>query len=81
MVPHPNSDFLIFLLKDISDLPENREEILEMTKKLVPEQKRVLKYVVKFCYDMLLAEKNPGFDVDPLRLIIHGGAGKFILNL
>ena len=63
------------------DLPENRDEILEMTKKLVPEQKRVLKYVVKFCYDMLLAEKNPGFDVDPLRLIVHGGAGKFILNL
>ena len=63
------------------ELPENREDIIEMTKKLAPEQKRPLKYVVKFCYDMLLAEKNPGFDVDPMRLIIHGGAGNFILNL
>ena len=63
------------------DLPENSEDIIEMTKKLAPEQKRPLKYVVKFCYDMLLAEKNPGFDVEPLRLIIHGGAGKFILKL
>ena len=55
--------------------------MIEMTKKLAPEQKRPLKYAVKFCYDMLLAEKNPGFDMEPLRLIIHGGAGKSFLSL
>ena len=62
------------------DLPENIEDMIEMTKKLAPEQKRPLKYAVKFCYDMLLAEKNPEFDMEPLRLIIHGGAGKFMSN-
>ena len=55
-------------------LPE-KTDILNMTLQLVPEQKRTLKYVIKFCHEVMVADKNISMNVDPLRLIIHGGAG------
>ena len=63
-------------------LPE-KNDILEMMLKLNPEQKRACEKVFKFCTESVIAqklfEKNPesDFKVDPLRLIVHGGAGKF----
>ena len=61
-------------------LPE-KNDILEMMLKLNPEQKRACEKVFKFCTESVIAqklfEKNPdsNFKADPLRLIVHGGAG------
>ena len=70
-------------------LPE-KNDILEMMLKLNPEQKRACEKVFKFCTESVIAqklfEKNPesDFKVDPLRLIVHGGAGilyRLIINI
>ena len=61
-------------------LPE-KNDILEMMLKLGPEQKKACEKVFKFCTESVIAqklfEKNPesDFKADPLRLIVHGGAG------
>jgi hypothetical protein len=50
-------------------------ELLEMTRRLVPEQMVVLEKVVGFC-KCVVKSRNPNVEYpDPLNLIIHGGAG------
>ena len=67
-------------------LPD-KKEILDMMLKLNSEQKRGCEKVVKFCKESVIAqklfEKTPqsDFQADPLRLIIHGGAGKHQYDL
>ena len=52
-----------------------------MMLKLGPEQKIACEKVFKFCTESVIAqrlfEKNPesDFKPDPLKLIVHGGAG------
>ena len=49
------------------------KELLELARTLIPEQKIVLKEVVKYCKNISTPQKSV---VNPqLRLIVHGGAG------
>ena len=43
--------------------------------KLDPEQRIGLDKIVKYCKELKRAKKNPLLEVEPLYLIIHGGAG------
>ena len=67
-------------------LPD-KNDALEMMEKLNLEQKRACEMVFKFCTETIIAQKlyakNPesDFQADPLRLIVHGGAGKPIFHV
>ena len=50
-------------------------DLLEMTRKLVPEQLQGLSKVIKYCKDVKRNSKNINHAVNPLRLIIQGGSG------
>ena len=65
-----------FRFKAIDIPPDN--EMKELLKKLVPEQKRGLDKVVKYCTDLVKSSSKGNNVVEPLRLIIHGGAGILI---
>ena len=60
----------------------DKNDALEMMKNLNIEQKRACEMVFKFCTESVISQKlrskNPesDFQEDPLRLIVHGGAGK-----
>ena len=62
------------------NLPQ-KNDVLEMMLQLGPEQKVACEKVFKFCTESVIAqrlfEKNPEseFKADPLKLIVHGGAG------
>ena len=62
------------------NLPQ-KNDVLEMMLQLGPEQKAACEKVFKFCTESVIAqrlfEKNPEseFKADPLKLIVHGGAG------
>ena len=51
------------------------EDLLEMTRKLVPEQMQGLSKVIAYCKDVVRNFKNINHEVRPLRLIITGGSG------
>ena len=67
-----------FRFKAIDIPPDN--EMKELLKKLVPEQKRGLDKVVKYCTDLVKSSSKGNNVVEPLRLIIHGGAGKDVFR-
>ena len=52
------------------------DELRHRTLRLVPEQMNILRKVCCYCRDVVKAKKKLGHKVKPLRLIIHGGAGK-----
>ena len=52
-----------------------KEELIEMTRMLVPEQKNVLSKVLDLCKAHVKARRRIGTSVEPLFLAIHGGAG------
>ena len=54
------------------------DELKFLTERLVPEQMDVLNKVVQYCKEVIRL-KNPNSKVEPVRLIIHGGAGKSII--
>ena len=51
------------------------EDLLEMTRQLVPEQLQGLSKVISYCKDVKRNSKNINHEVSPLRMIIHGGSG------
>ena len=51
------------------------EDLLALTRRLVPEQRLVLDNVIKWCKKILRHRKSLFKPVDPIRMIIHGGAG------
>ena len=55
--------------------PNTLEEMYDMTRKLVQEQQRALTMLLKYLKDVIIQRKNPLHNIDPLKLIIHGGAG------
>ena len=60
-------------------LPDD-DELLEMTRRLVPEQLAALTIFLKYCKSIKRNHKNPFFQPDAPRLIIHGGAGKHLMR-
>ena len=61
----------------------NDDEIKFLTRRLVPEQLDILREVDRFCKDIDKSENNINHKVKPLRIMVHGGAGKkstLILN-
>ena len=61
-----------FRYKSIEVDEKDMESLLD---KLDPEQRIGLDKVVKYCKALKRAKKNPLLEVEPLYLIIHGGAG------
>ena len=55
-------------------LPD-QEELQFLTQRLVPEQLNILRKVINFCKDVVKARSDSHHPVEPLRLIVHGGAG------
>ena len=53
----------------------NDFELQEMTRQLVPEQMNPMRKVLSSCKDIVKAEKYPKIKKEPVRMIIHGGAG------
>ena len=52
------------------------EEMRLRTLRLVPEQMNVLRRVIPYCRDVVKFKKKLSHKVQPLRLIVSGGAGK-----
>ena len=50
-------------------------ELISLTRSLVPEQKRVLTIVLNLAKSHVKARHNTGMVVDPIYLVVHGGAG------
>ena len=46
------------------------------TRRLVPEQLDILREVDKYCQDINKSKTNIAHVVKPLRMVVHGGAGK-----
>ena len=55
-------------------IPEEEERNF-LTRRLASEQLDILREVVGYCKDVIRSQKNPSHEVNPLRIIIHGGAG------
>ena len=53
----------------------NKQDMDFLLDKLDPEQRIGLDKIVKYCKALKRAKKNPLLEVEPLYLIIHGGAG------
>ena len=58
---------------------KEEEERLQMARELVPEQMMVLQEVVKFCKKLNIHNTSDVQNNSHLRLIVHGGAGWFIM--
>ena len=56
------------------NLPEEDERNF-LTRRLVPEQLDVLRDVTEYCKDVLKSKKKLDHQVEPLRIVVHGGAG------
>ena len=52
------------------------DELKLRTLRLVPEQMNILRKVMKYCRSVMKFRNTIRHKVHPLRLIIHGGAGK-----
>ena len=48
------------------------------TRRLVPEQLDILREVDEYCKDINKSKNNMAHVVKPLRIVVHGGAGKEI---
>ena len=59
----------------IVKMPSN-DEMDHFTRRLVPEQLNILRRVDTYCMDVLKSEEILSHTVEPLRIIVHGGAGK-----
>ena len=57
----------------------HEEEMKVKTLRLVSEQMNVLRKVIQYCKDTVRFGKNINHKVQPLKLIVHGGAGEKIL--
>ena len=53
------------------------DELSHRTRRLVPEQMNILRRVCSYCRDVVKSRKNISHKVNPLKLIVHGGAGKY----
>ena len=56
------------------------DEVNFLTRRCVSEQLDVLRQVVGYCKDVIRSQKNLTHVVDPLQVIVHGGAGKKLFN-
>ena len=56
----------------------SQDEINFLTRRLVPEQLNILRKVEGYCKDIIKSNGNLSHVVEPLRIIVHGGAGKEI---
>ena len=56
-------------------MPE-KEEMYFLTRRCVSEQIDILRQVVGYCKDVIWSEKSLSHQVNPLKIIVHGGAGK-----
>ena len=59
----------------IIKMPSN-DEMDHFTRRLVPEQLNILRRVDSYCMDVLKSEEILSHVVEPLKMIVHGGAGK-----
>ena len=59
----------------------DKDELISLTKSLVPEQKRVLTEVINLAKSHVKARHRTGLVVDPIHLVVHGGAGISFLIL
>ena len=50
-------------------------ELEKMTRQLVPEQMNIMRQVISCCKDIVKSDQNPGFELKPCRILVHGGAG------
>ena len=57
-----------------------KDELIALTRHLVPEQKHVLTKVLNLCKRHVRARRT-GMPVDPLCLVVHGGAGNTIKKI
>jgi hypothetical protein len=64
-----------------SDFPQfkvvsvNQEEMMTLTRQLVPEQMIVLDAIIGYCKKTARAQINGGPRIEPIRILLHGGAG------
>ena len=63
-----------FKYKKVS-IPDEKD-LQAITQRLVPEQMDVLRKVVNYCKDVVKSRGNLNHVAKPLKLIVHGGAGK-----
>ena len=54
----------------------DEKDLQAITQRLVPEQMDVLRKVVNYCKDVVKSRGNLNHEAKPLKLIVHGGAGK-----
>ena len=54
----------------------SKEDLMELTLKLVPEQKEVLTNVLNLCKSVLKHREKLHLNIGQLLLLVHGGAGK-----
>ena len=66
-----NDDFKYKILKVPND-----ENLRYISQRLAPEQMNILREVVTYCKDVVKAQNNLTNQPKPLKLIVHGGAGK-----
>ena len=59
----------------VLDIP-NDDELRFLTERLVPEQMNVLTKVIQYCKDVVKSFKTTEVKPEPVKLIVHGGAGK-----
>ena len=55
-------------------LPSDND-LAQMTRQLVPEQMNIMRKVISSCKDIVKSQKYPQLKRNPVRLIVHGGAG------
>ena len=53
----------------------SEDDLAQMTRQLVPEQMNIMRKVISSCKDIVKSQKNPQLKRNPVRLIVHGGAG------
>ena len=54
-----------------------KNELIALTRSLVPEQKRVLTEVLNLVKNYVKARHRFGMSVNPRCIVVHGGAGNF----
>ncbi len=57
------------------------EEMKFLTKRLVPEQRAILRPVIAYCKDVIKAKSNPTHKIKPILMLIHGGSGKISIYI
>ena len=58
----------------------DKKDLIDLTRGLVPEQKRVLTRVLNLAKEHVKARHKFRTTVDPILLVVQGGAGNFQLS-